>query len=503
MAADSRTPERRFAGVTGVSGSLSPTMLMIAALVVLRLVAGALLPLSSDEAYYWLWSRHLEAGYLDHPPAIAWLIRMGTSLFGDTSFGVRLGAILSSAAATWFVWRAAADLLRDERAGARAALWFNLTLMVAVEMLAATPDAPALLACAAFLYALLRVRETSDGRWWLIAGIAGGLALLSKFTALFLALGGLGWTIADPAARRWLLSPWTYAGVLVALFLYAPNLVWNAEHGWATYFFQFGRVSRGQFDPRYLVEFLAAQIGLCSPLIFVLGAMGLARVTRVENLRLVAAMLWPGIAYFLVHALHDRVQANWPSFLLPAFSIAAVIAGDADWSGMTRSLAGFTRRAAAPVAAAILVLAYAQAFFGIAPLGRSDPLSRLLGFGLEEAAARVDAIRAKSGARAVLATDYASAAWFDFYLPSHAPIIAASESERWTFLSETDTTLLSGPLLYVAEAKRDEHEALAKRFRQIVPLGEVARKRGALVIGHYVLYRVSDFRGGAFGHQLR
>jgi len=427
---------------------------------------------------------------------------MGTSLFGDTPFGVRMGAILCSVAATWFVWRAAADFSEDERAGARAALWFNLTLMVAVEMLAATPDAPALLASAAFLYALVRVRGTSDGRWWLIAGIAGGLALLSKFTAFFLAAGALGWTIADPKARHWLVSPWTYSGVLVALLLYTPNLVWNAEHGWSTYLFQFGRVNQGQFDPRYLVEFFAAQIGLCSPFIFVLGVLGLARVTRQQNLRLLAAMLWPAIAYFLLHALHDRVQANWPSFLLPPFSIAAVAAGGADWSGVSRALATYARRAATPVAAAILVLAYAQALFGIVPMGGSDPLSRLLGVGLEDVAARVDAVRAKSRAHAVLVTDYGSAGWFAFYLPSHAPIVAANESERWTFSREAARALLSEPLLYVAEAKRDEHEALAKHFGHVVPLGEVARKRSNLVIARYILYRVSDFRDGAFGHQL-
>ncbi len=502
MTAESQTPSRWFAGAARTPGALWPVALVIAALVVLRLVAGATLPLSSDEAYYWLWSKHLEAGYLDHPPAIAWLVRMGTALFGDTPFGVRLGAILSSAAASWFVWRGAADLLGDEQAGARAALWFNLTLMVAVEMLAATPDAPALLASAAFFYALVRVSATSDGRWWLAAGIAGGLALFSKFTALFLAAGALGWTIADPAARRWLVSPWTYAGAFIALVLYVPNLVWNAEHGWATYLFQFGRVSRGQFDPRYLAEFLAAQIGLCSPFIFLLGVMGFARVTRTENLRLVTAMLFPGIAFFLVHALHDRVQANWPSFLLPAFSIAAVVAREVDWSGVSLSLVSFAKRAATPVAAAILILAYAQALFGIAPIGRSDPLSRLLGVGLEDAAAKVDAVRTRTGANAILSTDYASAAWFAFYLPSHAPIIAVNETERWTFAREAGRRLLSGPLLYVAEAKRDEHQVLAKHFRQVIPLGEVLRRRGDVVIARYVLYQVSGFAGGALGYRL-
>src|SRR5262249_5420911 len=145
---------------------------------------------------------------------------------------------------------------------------FNLTLMVAVEMLAATPDAPALFAAAAFLYAIVRVRETSNGLWWVAAGVAGGFALLAKFTAVFLAAGAFAWMVADPRARRWLVTPWIYTGVLVALVFFLPNLLWNAEHHWATFLFQFGRVGHGHVDLRFLAEFLATQIGLCSPFIF-------------------------------------------------------------------------------------------------------------------------------------------------------------------------------------------------------------------------------------------
>src|SRR3984885_7617946 len=92
----------------------------IAGLILLRFVAGAVLPLSADEAYYWLWSKHLAAGYYDHPPAIAFLIRAGTLVFGDTAFGVRVVPLLLSIAASWFVWRTG---------GERACLLFNLTLM--------------------------------------------------------------------------------------------------------------------------------------------------------------------------------------------------------------------------------------------------------------------------------------------------------------------------------------------------------------------------------------
>ena len=76
----------------------------------------AVLPLSADEAYYWLWSEHLAAGYYDHPPAIAFLIRCGTWLSATAEWGVRFAGVLLSIAASWFVWQAAQAILGDERA---------------------------------------------------------------------------------------------------------------------------------------------------------------------------------------------------------------------------------------------------------------------------------------------------------------------------------------------------------------------------------------------------
>jgi 4-amino-4-deoxy-L-arabinose transferase-like glycosyltransferase len=89
------------------------SLALVLLLIVLRGAVAAMLPLSADEADYWLWSKHLAAGYFDHPPMIAWLIRAGTALFGDTPFGVRMMGVLLSLPASWFVWRGAASILKD------------------------------------------------------------------------------------------------------------------------------------------------------------------------------------------------------------------------------------------------------------------------------------------------------------------------------------------------------------------------------------------------------
>jgi 4-amino-4-deoxy-L-arabinose transferase-like glycosyltransferase len=469
---------------------------------VLRLCAGALLPLSADEAYYWLWSRHLAAGYFDHPPAIAWLIRAGTAVFGDTPFGVRIAGIVLSFGASWFVWRTGAILLAGEKAGALACLFFNLTLMTTVETLAATPDSPSVVAAAVFAWTLAKVVESGDGRWWLAAGAAAGVGLLSKYSALFLGVGALVWLLASPPMRRWLTSPWPYLGGLLAGAIFLPNIVWNAEHGWATFFFQFGRVGGTHFTLRYLAEFLGAQVVLATPFILVLGVMGLARASRTDERRaLIGAMLWPAIVYFAWHSLHDRVQGNWPCFLYPFLAVAAADAATrTDWSRWRAPLAHWSSRLAVPVAAVLLIAGYAQALLGVVPLGRKDPLARLLAVGLPEVVTRIDTLRIDAGAEAILTSDYATAAWLSFY--GRNPVVDIGEDYRWPDAPIPAAALLGKPALYVTEMRKDHHDILAAHFEHTTVVAHFDRFRKGVPIAHYVVYRVTGLKGRPPGRLL-
>ncbi|HMH64709.1 MAG TPA: glycosyltransferase family 39 protein [Rhizomicrobium sp.] len=433
------------------------SLIGVAVLIVLRGVMAGLLPLSADEAYYWLWSKHLALGYFDHPPMIAWLIRAGTLALGDNPLGVRAAGVILSLPASWFVWKSAALLLKDEDRAALAALLFNLTLMISVEMLAATPDMPSIVASAAFVYFLSKLQAAGDGRWWLGAGLAAGLGLLSKFSALFLGAGALIWLIADARSRRWLRTPWPYLGAALALLVFAPALIWQSHHHWMTFAFQFGRVGTGHFTLRFLGEFLGAQLGLATPLIFALMVVGLWRATRQDSDKLLPAVLaWTGVAYFLEHSLHDRVQGNWPCFLYP---VLAILAADAfAVQGKWRKISMI----AAPLALAMLAAVYAQALF--APLVlRKDPLARVLGRDFapigEVAAAMVKAHLAD----AIVTTDYETTAWLRFTQPQ-VRVVQLNEPQRYEGAPAASPALLNGRLLYLAEFRRDQHQLVGQSF---------------------------------------
>ena len=309
----------------------------------------------------------------------------------------------------------------------------------------------------------------------------------------------------SPKARHWFLTPWPYVGGVIALAIFAPNLIWNASHDWTTFAFQFGRISGGHFTLRFLFEFLGAQILLATPFIFALAAIGMAFSSRDRNSAtfLLAALVWPSAVYFLVHSLHDRIQGNWPCFLYPALAIAAADAwARSDWSGWTAPVWRVSRASAVPVAAVFLLAVYAQALLGVIPLGRGDPLARLLAVGFDSVAQNIERQQAGMHAAAIVTTDYASTAWFSFYLPSKPRIVQLNEEVRYPDAQRADAALLTRTLLYVVEMRLDRHDLLAAHFRRVTPVAHFDRLRRGVPIAHYVVYRVDGLRGGPVGRVL-
>src|SRR5207302_8682254 len=236
------------------------TAVTMLALVALRLGAAAWTPLTFDEAYYWMWSKHLAGGYYDHPPGVAAVIRLGTMIAGDTELGVRLVSILLALPMSWAVYRTAAILFGGVRVAATATILLNVTLMAAVGTMIVTPDAPLLVASSFVLFYLAKVLATERGAWWLAVGAATGCALLSKYTALFFGPAILIWLVAVPELRRWLISPWLYLGGLVAAAMFAPVVLWNADHGWVSFIKQMGRARIADFRLACIAELAPTQI---------------------------------------------------------------------------------------------------------------------------------------------------------------------------------------------------------------------------------------------------
>ena len=374
-----------------------------------RLLFAALLPLFPDETYYWDWSRHLASGYFDHPPAIANLIRAGTSLAalfgaGPSPFVIRFFPVLAGSAAGLFTALIARRLGGGE-AGRTAALVFALMPLAASGLILATPDAPLLATSAAGLYFVVcalqsepRSRESTG--YWISAGICLGLAFTSKYTSILLPVMLTVAVVARPSLRVRLREPGPYIACIVATLVFLPVLDWNRTHDWISFRFQIQHglgTPKGSAIKREL-DLIGGQLGLVSPILFALAAHSVWRTlrSRADDARFALAVVATGSwVFFAYSAMRRSVEANWPApSYVPAIALlAALVPWHDRW--LRRGLA---------LAAVLVGIIYVHALYPVLPLpARRDPVARSAGW--EAVAARVQEARAALGPRTHVGAD--------------------------------------------------------------------------------------------------
>ena len=306
--------------------------LIIGVITVLRLWFAGGFALVPDEAYYWQWSRYLSSGYHDHPPMIAWLIFLSTTVFGHHEIAVRLPAVLCLATTSIYLMK-----FGQHWFGGRAALLSTILVQSILAFNAggiiATPDSPLMAAWAGACFHIAKAYK--DGFWyqWILGGIFFGLGLLSKYTMFILAPLVFAFGLWHPTPRQQLKRIWPYAGFLLGCLMFSPVVWWNIDNGWNTFRHAAHQGGVGQaagLQLTYLLEYIGSQFGLISPLVFLLAIMTWIRYIRQPREQQTWAdgflfvTSFPVVILFAVLSLHTRVEGNWPG---PAYLSAAVWIG--------------------------------------------------------------------------------------------------------------------------------------------------------------------------------
>lgn len=385
-----------------------------------------------DEAYYWVWSRHLALSYLDHPPIVAYLIRLGTLVMGDSELGVRWLAGFLIAGTVLIVTVATRRITPDARAMAFVPLALLLSPLVAVAGSIMTPDAPACFFQAAALAAALRFFSPGGRpRHWLLFGLFMGLALDSKYTSVLLGLSVLLAMISCTEGRRALLTPWPWAAALIAVALFSPVVLWNSSHHWASFRFQIHHGAGGTESPAWknLLGYVGGQIAVCTPILLgVCIAALLIYWRRKDNPMTVRLLLYAATApllFFGITAIRHRPEGNWPMFAyFPAVMLFARYLGES-WQ-RTRI---FWAELAIIVAAVCTIVVHApELVWKISPSIGTPQWDNLYGW-RELAEHQIDPLRIDSP---VYATDYEYASEMLFYLPPGAQVWPLADPTRPT-----------------------------------------------------------------------
>lgn len=478
---------------------------LIAVLTAMRMVYAGVMELRTDEAYYWTWSKESALSFLDHPPGIAWLIRFGTAIFGDTNLGVRFGGI----AAMLVTQLLLADIVRrvthDFRAVVFAVLFPEAALYYGLLMAKVAPDTAMIPCAVAMLWALVRLHESDNPRWWLAAGLFAGLALLSKFTAVMLAPAVVAFALIPDWRRRWLLSPYPWLAALIAVIVFLPVLIWNAQHDWASFRFQVVRaVADHELSLRTVGDFIGLQFGLVG---FVLLPVVLSGVTLTawrgyRHRDPVGVLLSTAVGvpflYFFWKSLTLRVGDTWPMFLWPAGFAAAAInlfllsrEGRPDW--MVKSSFAWARGA---VISGIAFVVVVFLYYVAAPwnfIGRADPVGGEAGY--EQVATRARDQLQNTGATWIATTDYRTYAMLRWYFNgSGVPVVQVNERGRFQDFRDPGMDRIRDHVgLYVGREPDDKLSLWQLTTAKRQPLERVERSWRGIVMDTYALEKITGW----------
>jgi dolichol-phosphate mannosyltransferase len=281
----------------------------------LRLVYLGSVELLPEEAYYWNYSRHLDIGYLDHPPMVAWLIKVGTAAFGQSQFGVRAGALCCGVITSVFTYRLTRNLFDEATALAAVVLAQALPFFFLSGFLM-TPDAPLTAAWAASLYYLERALVAGRSSAWWRVGFSLGIGVISKYSIGLLVPVTLGFTLWDRKSRRWWRRWEPYVAALLAFAIFSPVILWNAQHEWASFAFQTSR--RLAEAPRFALHKLVASAlilitptGVLAVAAALVGGNAGGNGDAARRRQFISMAILVPLAVFALFSLRHEVKLDW------------------------------------------------------------------------------------------------------------------------------------------------------------------------------------------------
>ena len=331
-----------------------------------KLVLAAILPLSNDEAYYWIWGHHLQWSYFDHPAGVAVLFWLAQPLEWLREFGlggaVRWPAVVL-AHSTFLLLRSYFESRLSEKSQVDILLILICSPFFGLGSIVVTPDIPHVFTWTLGLLALQRHSLRPSLASAMTFGAALGIGFCAKYhMVLFFPLA----ILALLSERNWraLAPKYLVVGLVGGLVTSAPVWGWNLAHDWVSFRFQLGhgldREARSSLQiAEQLSSYIGGQLAILSPLV-------LLYAWRRRESRVFSALHWFGwgpVLFFLFTSLRSPVEANWP--IAGHISLLALAALNDSKRWAMRAMIGLWTL----VSLAVLV----QAFAPERPILNSDP----------------------------------------------------------------------------------------------------------------------------------
>ncbi|NLU94346.1 ArnT family glycosyltransferase [Chitinophaga sp. Ak27] len=279
---------------------------------ILGLLQACFSELWDDEAYYWVYSRHLDWGYFDHPPMIALLIKIGYGIFHN-ELGVRLLIAIVNTLTLWITARLIAS--KDNKL-----FYLLIGAMGAMQIggILAVPDVPLIFFAAVYFWVYRNFVNEQTWKNTLLLGVSMALMFYSKYHGVLLVFFTFLSNINLIKVFKF------YVAVIITTILFFPHIYWQYTHGFPSLQYHLVERNASSYDISYTLDYLGGQLLLFGPL---LGWLILYYAFRspIQNSfeRALKFCVIGVLAFFLLSTFKGRVEANWTVMLFTPTVILA------------------------------------------------------------------------------------------------------------------------------------------------------------------------------------
>jgi 4-amino-4-deoxy-L-arabinose transferase-like glycosyltransferase len=466
----------------------------------IRFLFTGIMGIMPQDAYYDFYASHLTLSYYDHPPMIAYLLRFFTSIFGKNVFALKFADATVTFLTVIAFYRLARKFGSRDKARIATALLLS-TFMVSILSLVSTPDVPLMLfwtLTVNFLYEAILNRKNM---YWIWAGLFTGLSFDSKYTAIFLIIGCFGFLIFSRPYRKLLISRWFFLYLLCVVITILPVIVWNIQHGFASFKFQSeGRVKEGlQFDPVGFAGVIGHQSAILLPFLFFSLVYFIYRVCRRYGLRIaripvdqlfLLSFFIPLFLGFFSISFFYWVKINW---MMPAY-VTGIIWVSRFWNKKWL-------RYQLIFSLVVHLIFVTEIIFYIVPIRSDDTW-----FGWKTFSGKVESVRRQYPTAFIFsADDYKTSAVLNFYLPEmvYAKNIVGERALQFDFIGTNLNDLKGRDAIFIDSNPRfnnlsNENGSIPpfyyNYFSRIIPLEPILVEKNGHVERKFSVFLCKEYK---------
>jgi hypothetical protein len=478
-----------------------PLFILCIILIGIRFISMGTMGMMPQDAYYDLYAQHLALSYFDHPPMIAYLLRIFTTAFGKNVFAIKLADTITTLLTIFAFYHLAKKFLSGHKVIYAVVLLLS-TLMISILSIVSTPDVPLMLFWTITLIFLHKAIWENKRMYWVWSGIMTGLSFDSKYTAVFLIFGLLCFLIISKPYRKLVFSRWTFLYFLFFVITISPVIFWNIQNGFASFKFQSeGRVHEGlKIDPVNFLGVIGHQSAILIPFLLFSFLYFIFRFSRKYGLRFakipgdqlfLLCFFIPLFLGFLILSFVYWIKVNW---MFPAY-ITGIC-----WICRFWNMKWLKNQLVLSVIIHVFLLA--EIIFYLVPIKSDDTW-----FGWKDFSVKVENERKKYPNAFIFSLDdYKTAAMLNFYLDEsvYANNIVGRRALQFDFIGTDTKTLYGKDALYIdsnpnftdLKGEKNIPNFFSDYFDLVEPLPPILIEKNGRVERKFSVYLCRNYHGG-------